>query len=32
LRREAAYNLAHIYYRSGSVDLARDLLKTYVTL
>ncbi|EME26724.1 General transcription factor 3C polypeptide 3 [Galdieria sulphuraria] len=32
LRREAAYNLAHIYCRSGSVDLARDLLRTYVTL
>ncbi|GJQ15747.1 hypothetical protein GpartN1_g7538.t1 [Galdieria partita] len=32
LRREAAYNLAHIYCRSGSVELARDLLRTFVTL
>lgn len=32
LRREAAYNLAHIYCRSGSIELARDLLRTFVVL
>ncbi|KMZ69476.1 hypothetical protein ZOSMA_213G00190 [Zostera marina] len=32
LRREAAFNLHLIYMKSGSVDLARHILKTYCTI
>ena len=31
LRRDAAYNLVHIYKKSNSVDLARDLTFRYLT-
>lgn len=32
LQREAAYNLSLIYRSSGSEDLARQLLRQYVTI
>ncbi|CAH9130513.1 unnamed protein product [Cuscuta epithymum] len=32
LRREAAYNLHHIYKASGALDLARQLLQDYCTV
>ena len=32
LKREAAYNLSHLYTASGNVGLARQILHTYCSI